>query len=270
MKTRIRFSVFTALCLLLLALVLVSERWIHEIPPQEISTVSIAPVSSRGSEQLPTRSEPRATATTDVDEDSVWSNQMRQARGAGYLWGKALNTVYAATTLSAEGKRRLDVTELERSFKGFVRPVNLEDTSASPQARAEYLAAVITTALDLSASWQPDLTRVLEDYYAADSSSGAQDSQRAQLSRQARDVLVALLPPESAEQFRIIFNTPDFLFRSMFIVADEITLANADGSMLATGEARFTIKNNGALGFTANGMKTRVSEGRSKPRRSNP
>jgi hypothetical protein len=256
LKTQERLLVVVGAALLLLLLSLVFQRQSIEVPVPQIPPASVEPASPAGSRSNSSRFfDAQAVGPSESNEDAALNNEMRAARGSGYLWGKALNGVYAPATSGADRPQRLDLTQLERSFKGFVRPVNLEDHTASRQARAEYLSAVITSALDLNTAEQPILAELLQEYYAADSRAGTpQDNERTKLSSEAREALLARLPRDAGELFQTVFNTPDFLFRSMFVTADELTLAKGGGTVLATGGATFTIGRDGALLFDANSV----------------
>ena len=255
MKPRKKISLIIGLSLLLLILAVFLQRQKIEIPTREIPADLATPESSTSSQPPFTREDTRAVGLGESKEESVRNDQMRAARGSGYLWGNALNGVYATRILSADGQWRLDVTELYRSFKGFVRPVHLEDATASPEARAEYLAAVITGALGLNTAEQPALAGLLQAYYKADPGEGTQqEDQRTRLSNQARETLLAQLSPESQELFQTVFNTPDFLYRSMFVATDEIrysTGGTGSSVAFASGKARFTFGRDGELKFDA-------------------
>jgi len=194
------------------------------------------------------------------------------ARGSGYAWGKALRELYARSTIDDAGKRHLDLdlTTLRESLSQFERPVDLEDTSALPLARAEYLAAVITAALDLTADSQARLTEVLEGYYTSDWESRAMDEakhkdERARLTTTARKHLFNIVPEEVQAEFNEIFASEDFLFRSMSLAVNEITMQTGGGAVVANGDVVFTVDPDGAIQFQAENSSLRQDGNR--PRR---
>lgn len=99
-------------------------------------------------------------ATARLDAHSV--------RGAGFIWGAALKNLYAGAKINADGSTRLNVTALNKSFKGYHAPIDLGDRSVSAHLRAEYMAAAVLGALDLDAGSQPALVPLLESYYDQD------------------------------------------------------------------------------------------------------
>lgn len=276
MKSRSRISlIIVALALLILVLAVFIQQQSIEIPPsREIQASRNTPDSSTSSEPRSALGGAQVVGISDSKEGSVRNDQLREARGSGYLWGNALNGVYTAKTLNADGQWSLDVTELYKSFKGFVRPVHLEDATATPQARAEYLAAVIAGALGLNATEQPALAGLLQEYYKADPGEGTQqEEQRARISGQAREALLARLLPESQGLFKVAFSSPDFLFRSMFIAADEIryTPGGSGSSVaIASGNARFTIGRDGRLELDAENTQFQKADPGSEPQKQNP
>jgi hypothetical protein len=54
----------------------------------------------------------------------VRSDDPAKVRGAGYIWGTALKNVFAGAALDSDGKTRLNVSALEKSFKGNVAPID--------------------------------------------------------------------------------------------------------------------------------------------------
>ena len=164
MKAQHRYAILSAFVLLLLALAIASwQRW---------AEVSVSHTERRHIAQDPLRKSATTDAQAATNGQSMVTTSEKDsphsARGSGYVWGKALNEVYAANTVNSEGVRHLDLTKLAKSFRKFERPVNLEDASALTQARAEYLASVITAALDLKTSYQAQLADILQDYYTSD------------------------------------------------------------------------------------------------------
>ncbi|MHA3774440.1 hypothetical protein ACXR0O_23180 [Verrucomicrobiota bacterium sgz303538] len=275
MKFRSRTSlIIIALALLILVLAVFIQQQSFEIPTREIQASRNTSDSSISSEPRSALGDAQVVGPRESNEESVSSDKEREARGSGYVWGNALNGVYTARTLNGDGQWRLDITELYNSFKGVVRPVHLEDATASPQTRAEYLAAVITGALGLNTAEQPALAGLLQDYYKADPGEGTQkEGQRTRLSAQAREALLAHLPPESKELFQDVFSTPDFLFRSMFIAADEIKYATGGTSNLvavASGKARLTIGRDGRAEINSEETRVQKSDSGSEVQKQNP
>jgi hypothetical protein len=188
-------------------------------------------------------------------EESPHGKDLRELRGAGYIWGNALKGIYANGTITAEGKRHLNVTEISRSRKHFHRPVDLEDASVTPEKRAEYLAAVITAALNLHGREQPGFARILEHYYTRDLSlrqleHGGQNADRAELSAEARKELLALVPPYAGASFQEVFPS-DFLFRSMSVAAEQITIEQDYGNIVVGSGALLSFAPDGAISIQA-------------------
>jgi hypothetical protein len=184
-----------------------------------------------------------------------------QVRGSGYMWGTALKNVFAGASLAADGTTNLNLSELEKSFKGHAAPIDLASATASPVLRAEYLSATITTALDIGASHQPILAAILEKFYAADAAvsdpgDDARNDRRAKLAGQARDTIVDAIPAEAREQFREIFRSPMFLFETRSVAAENIQYDRGEITMSATGNAVYTIGNDGSVSFTADSTTT--------------
>jgi hypothetical protein len=178
------------------------------------------------------------------------------ARGAGYIWGTALKNVYASASLSPDGTTRLDVSDMVKSFKGYVAPVDLANASASSNLRAEYLSATITAALDLDVSNQPNFVAILQSYYASDARAQdrdetARENRRSELSNDARRRIVPALPQEALDQFRDIFRSPTFLFQTMSVAAENIEYGFDGSRISAKGSAVFAIKSDGSRSITA-------------------
>jgi len=186
---------------------------------------------------------------------SLGLDSPRSARGAGYVWGKALREVYARSIVNESGKRHLDLdlNALQNSLSQFERPVNLEDASGLPLARAEYLASVITTALDLTGDAQERLAELLESYYTSDWESRGLDEvkhndERARITASARKRVLDLLPDEMQARFNHVFASKDFLFRSMSLASDEITMqVTGGGTAVLRGNVVFTVDPGGAI-----------------------
>ncbi len=253
MRVQYRWPILGALIVLLFAIA--SSTWHHtiEAPVSSVAGTRNPPAPFTSPAPAPRQSDTEAILPGPSEEDSP-----RSARGSGYIWGRALNAVYAVSTLSPDGKRNLNLTELKKSFEGFDRPVNLEEASALPQARAEYFASVMTAALSLGAGHQAELAGVLQGYYSSDwqrreLAQAEQTNERSRLSGAAREELATLLPREAQGQFQEMFASPDFLFRSMSVSADEITLDIGQGTALATGNAVLTVDPNGAVRIESSG-----------------
>ena len=255
MKAQHRYTILSAFVLLLLTLAIASwQRW---------AEVSVGRTERRHIAQDPLRKSATTDAQAATNGQSMVTTSEKDsphsARGSGYVWGKALNEVYAANTVNSEGVRHLDLTKLAKSFRKFERPVNLEDASALTQARAEYLASVITAALDLKTSYQAQLADILQDYYTSDwrnreIGQNEKANERGRLSDAARNELVAFLPSEAREKFLEIFASRVFLFRSMSLSANEITLEVGGGTVNTTGSVAFTVDPGGAIQFESAGM----------------
>ncbi|MDQ3624637.1 MAG: hypothetical protein M3463_19490 [Verrucomicrobiota bacterium] len=178
-------------------------------------------------------------------------------RGAGYIWGSSLKETFAAATRNPDGTKHLDLTDLVKSFKGVARPVDLASAFASPQLRAEYLAAAMTSALDLPTVEQPLIANLLRDFYAADyalrdSAEAVRSEQRSKLCRQARSRLAALLPAETLRGFSELFGSPNLLFETMSVTADSMALRSTSSSGSSTSAAsgndlKISIQANGGV-----------------------
>jgi len=202
-------------------------------------------------------------------QQGLGSNDVREVRGAGYNWGAALKTVYAGAKIAPNGKTQLDVTALEKSFKGFASPVDLSNASEAPKMRAEYLASTLTAALDLDASHQPALAAILEAYYRTDSNQwpleffenpGTQS--RSELCQQARVKLATALPADVQEQFQEIFGSPNFLFETMSVAAEVIELEKNGRVVVTSGDAVFGIFGNGSVFMNGNSSSSEAKQPR--------
>ena len=218
----------------------------EQFPPQRVTQAAGSPSSL----SMATRRE------DGLHRDEPEVERMRQTRGYAYVWGNALRNVYATGAVDAQGRRHLDVTELVESFKKHPQLIALEDALASPKARSEYLAAVITAATGLSGNDQPRLAKALEGYYDRDRAQSQlapaeQQKERARLSAQARKELLQLLPQDAREPFGEIFGAADFLFQSMAVVADRITIKTGGGIANARNGALMSIKPDGRNEITA-------------------
>ena len=192
-----------------------------------------------------------ASSTDPNDPHSA----MHTARGAGSIWGTALKNLYAGAKLNADGSTRLNVTALEKSFKGYRFPVDLDDHSAPSRLRAEYLAAAVLAALDLDAASQPDLIPVLESFYDQDVAnsnlSAEQQAQlRATLCEKAREQLGDSLPGNLRGQLDEIFGSPKFLFETRSIAAQTIELELSGAKSVTDGNAVLGIGRDGSVTIT--------------------
>jgi hypothetical protein len=193
-----------------------------------------------------------APSGRSAPDEATESTGVREARGAGYIWGDGLKHVFATTTTAPDGRKRLNVTPLVKSFEGVAAPVDLADSTVAPSIRAEYLAAVIVAALDQDVSSQPALTRILTSCYEADAAlpkleTAELNGKRTEISAVGRTRLATALPSTAQEQFKEVFRSPMFLFETRSIAADSIEYQKA----LADGNVVFRLQKDGALSFTA-------------------
>jgi hypothetical protein len=249
MKSRWPLIVLSALVAVVLSVVISVGR--HEVDATHPSTVEGRNAS------LPEASYRSKSKHADAPAIKVPASGLdspHSARGAGYAWGKALRELYARRTIDDAGKTHLDLdlTALRKSLSQFKRPVDLEDTSALPLARAEYLAAVITAALDLTADSQARLAEVLESYYTSDLENRGLDEakrkdERARLTTIARKHVLDVVPEAVQGQFNEVFASKDFLFRSMSLAVNDMTMQTSAGTMVAGGDVVFTADPDGAI-----------------------
>lgn len=239
-----RFPTWIALLLALVAILLVFVFLRdHEAPATQKPAIS----SSNADEKIDS-SKPGVTGTKSIQQAGRTSDV-----------AEAVKAVYAGAKITPDGKTRLDVTALEKSFKGYVPPVDLSSSSEVPRMRAEYMASTLTAALDMDTSYQPKLAAILEAYYGADTrqrpsaSPEERESQsRSGLCKQARAELATSLPVEVREQLQEVFGSPNFLFETMSVSAEIIELEKDGNTVVTNGDAVFGIFGNGAVFMNGN------------------
>jgi len=251
MKTRSRFN-SPLLIVVVVILIGVMLLWMRKDNPT--GTLGVSTSRPFNGEDSPGLSS--STLKSGIEAGAVRSDDPAKVRGAGYIWGTALKNVFAGAALDSDGKTRLNVSALEKSFKGNVAPIDLASATAAPQLRAEYLSASITAALDLDAVHQPKLVAILEGIYADDSAASdseedARARQRAELTEQARIKILSSLPPEVLDQFSEIFRSPRFLFETRSFVVDSIDYNGGGGALSTKGNTVFSIGNDGKVSITS-------------------
>lgn len=225
----------------------------HDTPASEELAIPAGRAPKTGDSGDSRFSEPKNTPRDDT------TNNVIEVRGAGYNWGTAVKAVYAGAKITPDGKTRLDVTALEKSFKGYASPVDLSNSSEPSRMRAEYMASTLTAALDLNTSHQPALAAVLEGYYGVDSRERPSHSpenpesrSRSELCKRARAELATSLPVEVREQLEEVFGSPNFLFETMSVAAEVIELEKDGKVVVTSGDAVFGILGNGAVFMNGN------------------
>jgi hypothetical protein len=264
MKVQYRMPVRILLALIVLfgAAILVGNRFLPRSKPIPAQGHILLPQPSTDAQRVAVETG-KITNNTDV----------RDIRGAGYIWGAALKAVHAGSRIAPDGTTLLDVTAMEKSFKGHVSPVDLDNSSASSQFRAEYLAATITAALDLDATYQPALMAILGRLYDNDSdprisqlSEKQRERERTDLCRLARTELTSALPSTVQDQFQNIFGSPNFLFETMSVAAQNIEFERDEFFSAFNGNAVFRISKDGSLSVTSESSSVAWKKGARAPR----
>jgi hypothetical protein len=183
-----------------------------EVPETDESKASLAPSTG-----------PLPPAPQDPKSDPAY------VRESGYVFGNIIRDAHSTETKNSDGAKRLDLTNAASAAARSQQPVNLGDVNASPDLRAEFYAATLTGALNISAKQQAPVAAALRESYAADYSAreATQDALselRRNLSEQAHARFRSMLNASEQARFNEMFSPEDFLF-SISITSDEITIS---------------------------------------------
>jgi hypothetical protein len=192
------------------------------------------------------RAEARDFATSaEKDAQSV---ELGWARGTGYALGNLIKDVLSRATYTADGKKHIDLSQIQSDWGKSRRTVPLEDASTPARLRAEYFAAILCGALDVPVSDQAALANIMEPIYkrdGVDEDDKSREQSRVALSNEARAALLARLPAETHERFREMTAVPAFSFHAASFGADSMTFKG----MKASGHSTAIFTSSGAVQF---------------------
>ena len=179
------------------------------VSPQSPSAASL-PERVGESSDVSVKTTPATTAGAAAERPDIAT-----VRGGGYIIGNLIKNILANRTVDSSGNGEIDTTLLAEELKKNTPPVDLAQPNPDPRRRAEYLAAILSAALDQPAAIQQQVADTLEPFYARDT-SGIRPNfinrfHIAGMGTEARAALRAVLLPGLHAELDRITPSPKFL-----------------------------------------------------------
>ncbi len=208
----------------------------------DITASEVVAPQSPSATSLPERvaeSSDVSVKTTTATTAAAGHLDIATVRGRGYIIGNLIKNILANRTVDSSGNGEIDATLLAEELKKTTPPVDLAQPNPDPRRRAEYLAAILSAALDQPAGIQQRIADTLNPFYARDS-DGVRPNRIdrfhiAGMGTEARAALREVLPPALHAELDRITPSPKFL---------TMTASFQDDSILVRKNGR-TISNNG-------------------------
>lgn len=236
----------------------------------DITAAEVVAPQSPSATSLPERvaeSSDVSVKTTTATTAAAGHLDVATVRGRGYIIGNLIKNILANRTVDSSGNGEIDATLLAEELKNTTPPVDLAQPNPDPRRRAEYLAAILSAALDQPAGIQQRIADTLNPFYARDS-DGVRPNRIdrfhiAGMGAEARAALREVLPQALHAELDRITPSPKFLtmaasFQDDSIRENESTFWNnggilglyTDGSTDFTGPNVFIFDDGYTIGMT--------------------